>query len=252
VDTGPGRRLPRLETWRRRAAGGPAWDRAAPAPGAATLPGARTAAAAVLAGVVGLAATCWVVAVWQMHGMDMGPATRLGSFASFIALWVAMMAAMMLPGAARTLLRRAQAGGVRAVPVFSGSYLAVWALVGVVVYALYRPHGYVAAGVVVIAAGVYEFTPAKKRFRRRCRDSAGSGFGFGLCCAGSSIGLMAMLVAVGVMSIPWMAVIAVLVLGQKLLPPKAALDIPLALAITGLGALILVAPSAVPGLTPPM
>ncbi len=63
---------------------------------------------------------------------------------------------------------------------------------------------------------------------------------------------MGMLVALGAMSITWMAVIAVLVLAQKLLPAKAAIDMPLALAITGLGIWIIVAPSAVPGLTPPM
>jgi predicted metal-binding membrane protein len=63
---------------------------------------------------------------------------------------------------------------------------------------------------------------------------------------------MGMLVALGVMSVTWMSVIAVLVLAQKLLPAKAAIDMPLALAITGLGILIVIAPSAVPGLTPPM
>ncbi len=78
------------------------------------------------------------------------------------------------------------------------------------------------------------------------------GWEFGLCCAGSSIGLMLMLVALGVMSIPWMCVIAVLVLAQKLLPAKAAIDVPLALAIIGLGVLIVLAPWSVPGLTPPM
>ena len=119
-------------------------------------------------------------------------------------------------------------------------------------YALYRPHGSVAAGAVVIAAGVYELTPLKQHFRRRCRESVRSGFGFGLCCVGSSIGLMLMLVALGVMSVTWMAVIAVLVLAQKLLPAKAAIDVPLALAIVGLGILIVIAPSSVPGLTPPM
>jgi predicted metal-binding membrane protein len=123
---------------------------------------------------------------------------------------------------------------------------------GVAVYALYRPHGSLAAGVVVIAAGLYEFTPVKRHFRRRCREGLGSGFGFGLCCVGSSIGLMLMLMGLGVMSIPWMCVITVLVLAQKLLPAKAVLDVPLALAIVGLGVLIIVAPSAVPGLTPPM
>jgi predicted metal-binding membrane protein len=54
------------------------------------------------------------------------------------------------------------------------------------------------------------------------------------------------------MSVTWMSVIAVLVLAQKLVPAKAAVDVPLALAIVGLGILIDIAPSSIPGLTPPM
>ena len=69
---------------------------------------------------------------------------------------------------------------------------------------------------------------------------------------GSTAGLMAMLVVLGVMSVGWMAVIAVLVAAQKLLPPRAVLDVPLALAIVAFGLLIIVDPSSVPGLTPPM
>jgi predicted metal-binding membrane protein len=214
----------------------------------------RTAATAVaLAATLGLAAASWVVAVRQMNGMGMGVATGLGSFGFFVALWVSMMAAMMLPGAAPAVLRRARASGrVRAVPLFVGSYLAVWTLVGVAVYASYRPHGTLAAGAVAIAAGAYELTPLKQRFRRRCRESVRSGFEFGLYCVGSSIGLMLMLVALGVMSVTWMSVTAVLVLAQKLLPANAAIDVPLALAIVGLGILLVIAPSSVPGLTPPM
>ncbi|MGI8448093.1 MAG: DUF2182 domain-containing protein [Streptosporangiaceae bacterium] len=211
------------------------------------------ATAAALTVTLGLAAASWVVAVRQMSGMDMGVATRLGSFAFFAVLWVTMMAAMMLPGAVPAVVRHVQASGrVRGVPIFLGSYLAVWALVGVAVYALYRPHGFAVAGAVVIAAGAYEFTPLKQHFRRLCRESTGSGFGFGLCCLGSSIGLMVMLVALSVMSVIWMSVIAVLALGQKLLPAKAAVDVPLALAIVGLGILIVLAPASVPGLMPPM
>jgi predicted metal-binding membrane protein len=63
---------------------------------------------------------------------------------------------------------------------------------------------------------------------------------------------MAMLVAVGVMSITWMCVVSVVVLAQKLLPVRAIVDVPLALAITGFGVLIILAPALVPGLTPPM
>ena len=50
----------------------------------------------------------------------------------------------------------------------------------------------------------------------------------------------------------WLPVIAALVLAQKLVPGKAVLDVPLALAIIGLGVLIIVAPSSVPGLMPSM
>jgi len=49
-----------------------------------------------------------------------------------------------------------------------------------------------------------------------------------------------------------MLVIAVLVLAQKLLPAKAAVDVPLALAIIGSGIWIILAPASVPGLVPPM
>jgi len=219
--------------------------------------GPRTAAtAAALTATLGLAAAAWVIAVRQMNaqangqtmGMDMGVATPLGSFAFFLTLWVLMMAAMMLPGAAPAVVRRAHDGGVRTVPLFVGSYLAVWALVGVAVFALYRPHGFAIAGAVVIGAGLYELTSLKRDFRRRCRESAGSGFEYGLCCVGSSIGLMLVFVALSVMSVTWMFVIAVIVLAQKLLPAKAALDVPLALAIVGLGILIVAAPSYVPGL----
>ena len=202
---------------------------------------------------LGLAAASWGIAVWQMHGMDMGVATRLGSFVPFIAVWVVMMAAMMLPGAAPAVLKCADASGrARTVLLFVVSYLAIWTLVGVAVYALYRPHGPFAAGAITIAAGVYELSPLKQFFRRRCRENVRSGFEFGLDCVGSSIGLMLMLVALGVMSVAWMSVIAVLIVAQKLLPARAAMDVPVALAIVGLGILIVIAPSSVPGLTPPM
>ena len=54
-------------------------------------------------------------------------------------------------------------------------------------------------------------------------------------CVGSSIGLMVVLLALGAMSVTWMALVAVLVLAQKLLPPRAAVDVPVALAIVALG-----------------
>jgi len=211
--------------------------------------------AAPLAATLGLAALAWVVTLRQMHGMDMGVATQLGSFAFFVALWAAMMAAMMLPGLVPAVLRRGRSTGpVRAVVPFVASYLVVWTLVGALLYALYRPHGTSTAGLVVIAAGLYELTRLKQHCRRCCRarTRSGGGLEFGLYCVGSSIGLMVMLVALGVMSVTWMLVIAALVFAQKLLPAKPAVDVPLALAIVAFGIVIIAAPGSVPGLMPPM
>jgi predicted metal-binding membrane protein len=166
---------------------------------------------------------------------------------------MAMMAAMMLPGAAPAALRCAGAvGRVDAVVLFVGSYLAVWGIFGVAVFALYRPHGSPIAGAIAVAAGLYELTPLKEHFRRRCREHAGAGFTFGLCCVGSSIGLMVLLAALGMMSVPWMSVIAAVVVLQKLVPAHTAIDVAVALAIVGFGILIIVAPQAVPGLMPAM
>jgi predicted metal-binding membrane protein len=203
----------------------------------------------VLAAVLSLSAAAWIVAIQQMRGMDMGVATELGSFRFFLAVWVAMMAAMMLPGALPALADRASSDrpGLT-VPLFAVSYLAVWTLVGLAVYALYHPHGTAVAGTLTVAAGLYELTPLKRACRLRCRQYVHSGSEFGLYCVGSSIGLMLVLVAVSIMSVAWMSVIAAAVVAEKLLPARPARDLPLALAIVALGVLILSAPSSVPGL----
>jgi predicted metal-binding membrane protein len=210
----------------------------------------RTTALAV---TLGLAAACWAVTLWVDRGMDMGVATTLDPFPAFLAAWAAMMAAMMLPGAAPAVARRAeQTGGVRAVPVFLAGYLTVWIGVGVGVYLCYRPHSTTLAGLLAIAAGAFELTPAKRYLRRCCQSGNHSGLRYGLYCAGSGLGLTVLLVALGPMSAGWMAVLAFVCLAQKLLPPKPRADFPVALAIVALGVLILLAPDWVPGVLPSM
>ena len=154
-----------------------------------------TTARAATVWIPGLAAACWALTVRQMSGMDMGTSSELGSFSFFAALWVSMMAAMMLPGAVPAVAR---AGRGLAGPLFAASYVGVWALFGLAVYALYRPHGVAAAGALTIGAGLYELTPLKRECRRRCRRDVRSGFQFGVYCVGSSVGLMVMLVAASV------------------------------------------------------
>ena len=209
-----------------------------------------TATATALSITIALTAGCWVVALKCMRGMDDGAATALGPFAAFSVVWVSMMAAMMLPGALPGIVRRARTAGGGAVPRFVVSYLLVWSAAGLVVFALYRPHSTVVAGAMVMLAGLYELTPVKQHFRGRCRASLGSGFEFGLCCVGSSGGLMLLLLALGPMSAFWMVVVTVLGLAQKWLPARAVLDVPLALAITGFGILVILAPAALTGVLP--
>jgi predicted metal-binding membrane protein len=189
-----------------------------------------------LTATLGVAAACWLVAAQQMHGMDMGTETTLGSLPFFLGVWAAMMAAMMLPSALPAVLTytRAKRRAIAA-PLFAASYVGVWTLFGLGVYAVYQPHGAWVAGALTIAAGVYELTPLKRACRRRCRETVRSGFQFGASCVGSSVGLMVVLVALGVMSLPWMAVIAALVLVQKLVPPRVLVDVPVALALVVLG-----------------
>jgi predicted metal-binding membrane protein len=227
---------------------------ATPVPAGASGDGNVTATAAVALGAtLGLGAAAWVLTIQRMHGMDMGVATRLGTLPYFLSVWVPMMAAMMLPGTAPAARRLARAGGrVLDILRYVGLYIGVWTLCGLAVYSLYRPHGTLMAGAFTVAAGAYELTPVKRRFRLMCRDRVSSGLKLGLCCVGSSVALMLMMVALGVMSLTWMAVIAGLVLVQKLLPPRSAVDVPVAVAIVALGFAIVVAPSSVPGLVPPM
>jgi predicted metal-binding membrane protein len=212
-------------------------------------------AALAFSATLGLSAAAWIVSLQRMHGMDMGAATRLGSLPNFLPVWIAMMAAMMLPGTAPLAKRMIGADG-RVGDVFRcfAGYLGIWAVLGVAVYAVYRPHGTAAAGVLTVAAGAYELTPMKRRFREKYQDQPmpASGLELAFCCAGSSLGLMLMLLALGVMSVTWMAVISAVVLLQKLSRPRAAVDVPVAIAIVALGIAVLAIPSALPGVMSPM
>ena len=195
--------------------------------------------------IFALTAASWAMSGLQMSGMQMGTTTDLGSFGHFFPLWVTMMAAMMLPGAAAPLLSQ---GHAHAAPSFLLSYLGVWSAIGILAYLAYQPHGSVAAGAVVIAAGAYELTPLKRRCRRRCRANAESGLTFGISCLGSTAGLMAVLLAISPMSLAWMAGIAAVAIAEKFLPAAWPLEPLLAIALLTCGTWILIDPSSVPGL----
>jgi len=91
-----------------------------------------------------------------MHG------ARMSGMTMALPLFVVMMAS-----AIPTIVWRARDGrDVLAAPVFAGSYLGVWALVGLAIWLIYQPSRGAASGALLIGAGVYELTPLKRECRR--------------------------------------------------------------------------------------
>jgi predicted metal-binding membrane protein len=192
--------------------------------------------------------------------------TPMGDPATFLVAWVVMMAAMMIPSSAPMfLLYRLSAsdaphGELRTL-LFGAGYLLVWAVVGVVVLvaqrvldafvsAELRPFGVTA---VLLAAGAYQFTPLKATCLRACQTPADFlvrhwrtgtlgalrlGLDHGVYCLGCCWALMAVLVAAGGMGLAWVALIALIVLIEKLVPQVAWFSRAVGVAFA-LGALVL-------------
>jgi predicted metal-binding membrane protein len=215
------------------------------------------------------ALAAWAVTIDRMRGMDDGPGTDLGGLGFYLGIWVTMTAAMMLPSAAPAARHLARRASVVPTLLFTAGYLAVWTAYGVLAYALYRligaldvgqlawdQSGPYAAGAVIVAAGIYELTPYKRRSLGRCRtappgNAVRSGIAHGRDCVGCSGALMAVLFVLGVMSLFWMAVIAVVIFAEKVLPRGARLAPAVAVALVVLGIWVAVSPATVPGLTDP-
>jgi predicted metal-binding membrane protein len=223
--------------------------------------------AVLLFGVVLLA---WAVTVERMRGMDAGPGTDLGGLGWYLGIWVTMTAAMMLPSEAPAALLFARLRRGLPTLLFLAGYLAIWTAFGLAAYGLFRlvtsfdtgwlawnESGPYVAGGVVAAAGLYELTPLKQLSLRRCRSlhpdapALRSGLAEGLHCVGCSGGLMAVLFALGVMSVFWMLVVAAAIFAEKVLPQGPRLRRPVAVALLLLGCWVALSPSAVPGLTEP-
>lgn len=221
--------------------------------------------------LLGGALVAWVVTVERMRGMDEGPGTHLGGLGWYLGVWVTMTAAMMLPSATPAALEVARGSRGLATVLFAAGYLAVWTAYGLAAYGVYRlvtafdtdwlawdRGGPYVVGGTIVAAGLYELTPLKELLLGRCRriDPAKPaavrvGLRNGVECVGCCFGLMAVLFAVGVMSIFWMAVVAGVIFAQKVLPFGMRLPRAVGVALVALGILVALAPSSVPWLTEP-
>lgn len=219
--------------------------------------------------------------------MDAGPGTDLGGLGWYVGIWVTMMAAMMLPSVAPMALIYARVARARAdrgrafVPtwIFLGGYFVAWTAFGLLAYGVFRAitaadpgflawdaQGPIVAGVAIALAGVYQLSPLKEVCLRHCRGplhfvlhgwrdgrlgAFTMGAEHGAYCVGCCWALMVVLFALGVMSLVWMAVVAVIIFAEKVLPHGDRLTRPIAVLLVALGIWVAVAPGTVPGLTDP-
>lgn len=221
--------------------------------------------------LIAVAAVAWVMAFAPSLGLtapmsmgagsDMMTSSMSGSAeewvaggAAFLVAWGLMMAAMMLPSAAPTIalygtMRRGRGNGPgRGVPVsgFAAVYVLVWTATGLPIYVASVLVGDVMAaspvaggagrylvGALLLAAGLYQFSPLKHACLRACRSPLGvllgrwrEGYGgtlrmaldHALSCVGCCAALMAVLVGAGSMGLRWALLIAALVFAEKVLP----------------------------------
>jgi predicted metal-binding membrane protein len=230
----------------------------------------RLVIALSLAAVVALA---WLY-LWRHASM---PAMDSAALALTFFMWVVMMAGMMLPGAAPTILfygamvrKNAERGTVLpTVWVFASGYLLVWtafSLAAVLLQAalehaaLLTPHMASGSnrlnGALLVAAGVYQLTPLKDHCLSKCRNpvqffmthwrpgTSGAlrmGITQGAYCLGCCWMLMLLLFVVGVMNLAWVALIAAFVFLEKLLPGGRLTSRLAGVALIGVGLTILIA-----------
>ena len=229
-----------------------------------------------------LAAVGWWWTAREMQGMDGGPWTELGTAAWFLGVWVVMMAAMMFPSVAPTVALYSKLRHTRALGaplLFTAGYLLVWSAVGLVAYTLGRigaqlfgdvlawdRAGRGVAGATLLVAAAYELTPLKDVCLGKCRSPLGfllgswkeglsgatqMGARHGAWCVGCCWALMASLLALGLMSVVWMALVAGLIAFEKLIPSRRAATYGTAAVLLVLGVLMLVTPDVIPGRTSP-
>ena len=243
----------------------------------------------LLGALLALALAAWVVTDDRMGGMESTPGMALRGLGFYVSVWVVMMAAMMFPSVAPTVLMydrlreghraRGKGAAADATALFVGGYLLVWTVAGAAAYGLvelvraieppflaWDEAGRYVTGGVIVGAAVYQLTPLKQACLVKCRSPmmflaerwrdgrAGAvelGTRHGAWCLGCCWALMAALFAVGVMSVGWMALIAAFIAGEKLLPWPAAARRTVAILLLLLGLGIAFVPAEVPGFTEP-
>jgi predicted metal-binding membrane protein len=228
------------------------------------------------AALAAIGAGAWVYTVLRAREMGTGPGTMDMTAPFFAGMWVAMMAAMMLPAiglpAAGAALRRARvrAEGLWGTLAFGAGFLVPWAAFGAFAFAalmgterlVETSPGFARwLGVGVVAtAGLYQLSPWKWRALRHCRAAMasharqGSAFSAGVrdgaVCVGCCWALMAVLVATGVMHVPAMAGLALVIFAEKVLPRPRMISVAAGVALLAFAAAAVAEPSLLAGVQP--
>jgi len=157
------------------------------------------------------------------------------SFPTLATMWFGMMTLMMVPTVSPWVLAVNRLGGNPA--IFSTGYVAAWLLYSLAAASiqLLLPHELpkALAASILFLAGAFQFAPIKRAclmhcrnpltyFLTRWRDGASGGFrmgfGHGIFCVACCWALMATTLAVGVMSLWWMAALAVATFAEQVSP----------------------------------
>lgn len=238
----------------------------------------------ILATLLVLAVAGWVVFLDQAgmpttmdHGMMHGPDLTMGRSAPlFLAMWVAMMVAMMFPAAAPMVVTYARMPRERrgSSAVFTASYMALWFVFGAIVYligagvetAVGRSEWVGmnwgrAGGALLVVAGLYQLSPLKDVCLRHCRAPAAfvmehwrdgeigavrMGLRHGVYCFGCCWLLFLVLVPLGVMNVAAMVVVAFVVFAEKVTPWGRSFARVAAVGLIAYGALVVARPVLLP------
>lgn len=237
----------------------------------------------ILASLIALAVAAWGLLIWQSVAMDNDMSLTMGMGAPlFIALWIAMMVAIMYPTAAPMIMAFARIHNDRrergnaSVPtwVFAGAYMALWSATGLLAYGLAVGADYLAnqsawlsdnaprlGGGLLIVAGLYQLTPLKDICLSKCRTpmsflmnswreglsgAVRMGLEHGAYCLGCCWLLFLIIFPLGMMNIGVLALITILIFAEKVLPLGRQVAYAAGAGLVIYGAVVIFVPAALP------
>lgn len=242
----------------------------------------------ILASLIAITILAWLWVLRQAQAgspmvmSGLGLTMGMGAWA-FIAMWGVMMVGMMFPASVPMILtfsaiqarRRSSGRPYVPVSVFAGAYILVWLIFGLFALGFAAGMDVLAersdwlmsnwrwlAGMLLVAAGVYQLTPLKHHCLHKCRSPIAfllehwrdgwrgaltMGFSHGLYCAGCCWLLFVIIVPLGVMNLIAMGALGALIFAEKTLPRGDRIARAAGAGLIAYGGLVLVVPGALPG-----